>query len=168
MKFTQKELKELEDIKKSVRNDIEHSKKINSLYEQKNQVIKYLTLMVNTKENKELIKKFNELDARLKKLEEQAAFIIAKDEKQYIIVKKSLLGEKKIINKYSEAEYEKKFNNLLKETNYLDIMKQRSKLFKELARINHEDSSVLYKLDSLETEISTIETDAIRKYLLEN
>ena len=168
MKLTQKELKELENIKSSVRNDMEHSRKINSLYEQKNQVIKYLTLMVDTKENKELIKKFNKLDVRLKILEEQAAFVIAKEEKQYVIVKKSILSEKKIINKYSESEYEKRFNNLLKKTNYLDIMKQRSKLFKELEKVNIEDSSVVYKLDSLETEISTIETDAIRRYILEN
>ena len=46
-------------------------------------------------------------------------------------------------------------------------MKQRSDVFKELSKINEEDKSVVYRLDSIETEISTIETDALREYLLE-
>ena len=73
-----------------------------------------------------------------------------------------------IINKSDEQKYENKFNKILKETNYLEISKERSEVFRKLINLNIEDSSVLYKLDSLETEISTIETDALREYLLEN
>ena len=47
-------------------------------------------------------------------------------------------------------------------------MKQRRKIFKALTKINNEDISVLYRLDSIETEISIIETDALREYILEN
>ena len=124
--------------------------------------------MNNSKENKELIKKFNEYDKKLRKLEEEAAFLIANEEKANIVIKKTMLGEKRIINKYDEQKYENKFNKVLKETNYLELSRQRSDIFKKLVKINLEDCSVLYKLDSLETEISIIETDTLREYLLEN
>lgn len=168
MKLTHDELKELNLAKTNVKKILKENYKINKLYLQKQQVINYLTLMINTKENKDLINKFNKLDSRLKKFEEQAAYIIAKEERKNTVTKKTLLGEKKIIKKYNEEKYNEKFNSLLKQMDYIEIMKQRSKIFKQLAKINNEDSSALYKLDSIETEISTIETDALRDYILEN
>ena len=168
MKLTHNELKELKIAKFNVKNILKENYEINRLYEKKRQAINYLTLMVNTKENKELINKFNKLDLELKKLEERAAFIIAKEEKLNTVIKKTLFGEKKIIKKYSEEKYDEKFNRLLNETNYLDIMKKRRKIFKELVKLNKDDSSALYRLDSIETEISVLETDALREYILEN
>ena len=168
MKLTHNELKELKIAKFNVKNILKENYEINRLYEKKRQAINYLTLMVNTKENKELINKFNKLDLELKKLEERAAFIIAKEEKLNTVIKKTLFGEKKIIKKYSEEKYDEKFNRLLNETNYLDIMKKRRKIFKELVKLNKDDSSALYRLDSIETAISVLETDALREYILEN
>ena len=168
MKLTHNELKELKIVKDNVKNIVEEKYNIDRLYEKKRQAINYLTLMVNTKENKDLINKFNKLDADLKELEEIVAYIIAKEEKENLSFKKTLFGEKKIIRKYSEDKYDERFNKLLKETKYFELLKQRSEIFKDLIRINSEDSSVLYRLDSIETEISTIETDALREYILEN
>ena len=168
MKLTHNELKELKIVKNNVKNIVKEKYNIDRLYEKKKQAINYLTLMVNTKENIELIDKFNKLDLELKKLEETAAYIIAKEEKENLSFKKTLFGEKKIISKYSEEQYDEKFNRLLKETIYPDLMKQRRKIFKALTKINNEDISVLYRLDSIETEISIIETDALREYILEN
>lgn len=168
MKLTHNELKELKIVKDNVKNIVEEKYNIDRLYEKKRQAINYLTLMVNTKENKDLINKFNKLDADLKELEEIVAYIIAKEEKENLSFKKTLFGEKKIIRKYSEDKYDERFNKLLKETKYFELLKQRSEIFKDLIRINSEDSSVLYRLDSIETEISTIETDALRGYILEN
>ena len=168
MKLTHNELKELKIVKDNVKNIVEEKYNIDRLYEKKRQAINYLTLMVNTKENKDLINKFNKLDADLKELEEIVAYIIAKEEKENLSFKKTLFGEKKIIRKYSENKYDERFNKLLKETKYFELLKQRSEIFKDLIRINSEDSSVLYRLDSIETEISTIETEALREYILEN
>ena len=168
MILTYNELKELKIAKSNVKNILKENYEINRLYEKKRQAINYLKLMVNTKENKGLIDKFNKLDLELKKLEERAAYIIAKEEKENISFKKTLFGEKKIIKKFSEEKYDEKFNKLLKETNYPDITRQRRKIFKELVKLNKDDSSALYRLDSIETEISTIETDALREYILEN
>lgn len=168
MKLTHNELKELKIAKSNVKNILKENYEINRLYEKKRQAINYLTLMVNTKENKELINKFNKLDLELKKLEERAAYIITKEEKLNTVIKKTLFGKKKIVKRFSEEKYDEKFNRLLKETNYLDIMKKRSKIFKDLIKINKNDSSALYRLDSVETEISILETDALREYILEN
>lgn len=168
MKLRQCEQKELKDIKKRLKEKLENCEKFKKLQLQKEEVINYLILMGNTKENKELIKKFNELDSKLKDLEQQVAYIITKDEKNKEIQKKSLLGEVKVVNRLSEEEYNAKFNTLLKDTNYLNILKQRSEVFQELSKINKEDKSVVYRLDSIETEISTIETDTLREFLLEN
>lgn len=168
MKLTKNEQKELNIVKNDIKSVLKEKYNIDRLYEKKKQAINYLTLMCNTKENKELIDKFNKLDIELKKIEEIAAYIIAKEEKSNTVIKKTLFGEKKIIRKFSEEQYDEKFNRLLKKTNYLDIMKQRSKIFKSLAYINKNDSSPLYRLDSIETEISIIETDALREYILEN
>ncbi len=168
MKLRQCEQKELKDIKKRLKEKIENCEKFKKLQLQKEEVINYLILMGNTKENKELIKKFNELDSKLKDLEQQVAYIITKDEKNKEIQKKSLLGKVKVVNRLSEEEYNAKFNTLLKDTNYLNILKQRSEVFQELSKINKEDKSVVYRLDSIETEISTIETDTLREFLLEN
>ena len=168
MKLRQCEQKELKDIKKRLKEKLENCEKFKKLQLQKEEVINYLILMGNTKENKELIKKFNELDSKLKDLEQQVAYIITKDEKNKEIQKKSLLGKVKVVNRLSEEEYNAKFNTLLKDTNYLNILKQRSEVFQELSKINKEDKSVVYRLDSIETEISTIETDTLREFLLEN
>ena len=168
MKLTKNEQKELNIVKNNIKSVLKEKYNIDRLYEKKKQAINYLTLMVNTKENKELINKFNKLDLELKKLEERAAFIIAKEEKLNTVIKKTLFGKKKIIKKYSEDKYDERFNKLLKETEYFELIKKRSKIFKDLIRINSEDSSALYRLDSIETEISTIETGALREYILEN
>ena len=168
MKLTQDDQKELKDALRNVKKILKDNKKLKELYLKKEQIISYLTLMNNSKENKELIKKFNEYDKKLRKLEEEAAFLIANEEKANIVIKKTILGEKRIINKYDEQKYENKFNKVLKETNYLELSRQRSDIFKKLVKINLEDCSVLYKLDSLETEMSIIETDTLREYLLEN
>ena len=168
MKLRQCEQKELKGIKKRLKEKLENCEKFKKLQLQKEEIINYLILMGNTKENKELIKKFNELDSKLKDLEQQVAYIITKDEKNKEIQKKSLLGKLKVVNRLSEEEYNAKFNTLLKDTNYLNILKQRSEVFQELSKINKEDKSVVYRLDSIETEISTIETDTLREFLLEN
>lgn len=168
MKLTQDDQKELKDALTNVKKILKDNKKLKELYLKKEQIISYLTLMNNSKENKELIKKFNEYDKKMRKLEEEAAFLIANEEKANIVIKKTMLGEKRIINKYDEQKYENKFNKVLKETNYLELSRQRSDIFKKLVKINLEDCSVLYKLDSLETEMSIIETDTLREYLLEN
>ena len=168
MKLTKNEQKELNIVKNNIKSILEEKYNIDKLYEKKNEAINYLTLMCNTKENKELIDKFNKLDIELKKIEETAAYIIAKEEKENFSFKKTLFGEKKIIKKYSEDKYDERFNKLLKETEYFELIKKRSKIFKNLIRINSEDSSALYRLDSIETEISTIETGALREYILEN
>lgn len=168
MKLTKNEQKELNIVKNNIKSILEEKYNIDKLYEKKNEAINYLTLMCNTSENKELINKFNKLDLTLKKLEEIAAYIIAKEEKSNAVIKKTLFGEKKIIKKYSEDKFDEKFNKLLKETEYFELMKKRSKIFKTLAKINKNDSSALYRLDSIETEISILETDALREYILEN
>ena len=72
MKLTHNELKELKIVKNNVKNIVKEKYNIDRLYEKKKQAINYLTLMVNTKENIELIDKFNKLDLELKKLEETA------------------------------------------------------------------------------------------------
>ena len=168
MKINQSEQKELKEALAKVENILDDNQKLKELYLKKEQSIKYLTLMNSSKENVELIKKFNEYDKKLRKLENEAAFLIAKEEKSNVIIKKKALGKKMIINKSDEQKYENKFNKVLKETNYLELSRQRSDIFKKLVKINLEDCSVLYKLDSLETEISIIETDTLREYLLEN
>lgn len=168
MKIKLSEQKELKRIKNEVSEKLQKNLNFKKLQMKKEEVINYLIMMKDTKENKELIKKFNDLDLKLRELEQTAAYIITKEEKLKYNEKKAALGKKKVLEKLSDEEYEKKFNNWLKETNYLEMMKQRSKVFKELVKINNDDSSVLYKLDSLETEISTIETDSLREYLLEN
>ena len=168
MKISLSEQKELKRIKSEVSEKLQKNLNFKKLQMKKEEVINYLIMMKDTKENKELIKKFNDLDLKLREVEQTAAYIITKEEKSKYNEKNELLGNKKTFEKLSKEEYEKKFNDLLKESNYLEMTKQRIKVFKELEKINNEDSSVLYKLDSLETEISTIETDTLREYLLEN
>lgn len=168
MKLTKNEQKELNIVKNNIKSVLKEKSNLDKLYEKKNEAINYLKLMCNTKENKELIDKFNNLDSELKKLEEKVAYIIAKEEKENIIFKKTLFGDRKIIKKYSEEKFEEKFNKFLKETEYFKLLKQRSRIFKELIKINSQDCSALYRLDSIETEISIIETDALREYILEN
>ena len=168
MKLTLNEQKELNIVKNNIKSILKEKYNIDSLYEKKNEAINYLKLMCNTRKNKELIDKFNNLDLELKKLEETATYIIAKEEKENLSFKKTLFGEKKIIKKYNEDGFDEKFNKILKETEYFELLKQRSEIFKELIKINNEDSSALYRLDSIENEMSTIETDALREYILEN
>ena len=58
MKLTQDDQKELKDALTNVKKILKDNKKLKELYLKKEQIISYLTLMNNSKENKELIKKF--------------------------------------------------------------------------------------------------------------
>lgn len=165
MRVNINEQKELKKIKCEVSEKLQKNSAFKKLQLKKKEVINYLIMMKDTKENKELIKKFNNLDLKLRDLEQTAAYIITKGEKNRYNEKNKYSSNKS--DNFFKEGYEKRFNDVLKDSNYLEIAKQRIKIFKELKKINNDDISVLYKLESLETEISTIETDAIRKYLLE-
>ena len=168
MKLTQDEQTELMSIKDDVQKMLNENEKLKRLYVRKQQIINYLTLMTNTKENKDLIEEYNKLDVQLRGFEVEAGYIIAKEEQANTVVKKSILGKKKRIERYDDDKYNDRFNEILKETEYSQIVKKRNKCFKELTELNNGYSYLLYELDSIETEISIIETDTLRKKLLEN
>ena len=168
MLFTLDEQKEFSKIKKETEEALATNSKLQQLYKRKQQIINFLTLMNPLEENKRLLDEYNKLDITLKQIEECIAFKISKEEKDIVVKKRLWWGKEK---KYKSEEkymekYMEKFNERLKETNYSKIIKDRNKIFKNLERINSKNSYLLYDLDSVETEISIIETDEIRNYVL--
>ncbi len=166
MKLNEKEQGELMIIINDVRRKLKLNNKINMLYTRKRQIINYLELMNKDENNKKLMQEYNKLDMELKQLEFEAAYIISKSEKSNVIKLKKDLRKNNNADLLNENMYEQKFNELLKDSDYSKIIKKRNWIFNELRKINIQYSEVLYKLDTIETEISTAETDALRDYIM--
>ena len=64
------------------------------------------------------------------------------------------------VDKYSEQ-----FNKIIEDSEYKEKIKIHNELFQILTNTNKEERDLLFKLESLETEIATIETEKIQEYI---
>ena len=68
----------------------------------------------------------------------------------------------------NEDEYNEKFNKIVEDTKYKEKLNSRNEIFKKITNTNKKEKDLLYELESIETEIATIETDKVKEYLQKN
>lgn len=158
MERGEKKENELEKLKKKIIEKLTNDEEYTQLLKKKSVLIEVLrTTEDNKYEVMELLKKYNNIGKDIKDLELKTAFNVLNNKKY-----KTFWGwiKKKRNN---NDEYEIKFNSIVKDKDYRKLIKVKRELFNKMKEFFSECENQLYELDSLETEIATIETDKLRE-----
>lgn len=161
MEMTQEELDRLIEIKNEIKRDLKENQKYVRLITRKEQILNYLITIQEEEEKKKQIKEYEEIGNEIKEIEFQMAFKISMDKtmnKQKN--KKNKCKKNDTVDKYSEQ-----FNKIIEDSEYKEKIKIHNELFQILTNTNKEERDLLFKLESLETEIATIETEKIQEYI---
>ena len=171
MKMTQEENKQLMKIKKKVKQELKQDLYYNKLKERKDKIINYLKIMQESNKKKELINKYEKLGKQVKEIEIETAYKITIENKTEIENQSKTLLDKikcklsKKSKEMTEEDYNKAFNKIVEDSEYKEKLKLRNEIFKKITNANKKQKDLLYELESIETEIATIETDKVKDYL---
>ncbi len=163
MEMTQEELDRLIEIKNEIKRDLKENQKYVRLITRKEQILNYLITIQEEEEKKKQIKEYEEIGNEIKEIEFQMAFKIAtkrKTKEKKKIMKGIKKKEKINLDKYSEQ-----FNKIIEDSDYKEKTKIHNEIFQILTNTNKEERDLLFKLESIETEIATIETEKIQEYI---
>ena len=161
MEMTQEELEKLVKIKDAIKRILKENQKYERLITRKEQILNYLITIQENEKKKEQIKEYEKIGNDIKEIEFQMAFKISMDKamnKQKN--KKNKCKKNDTVDKYSEQ-----FNKIIEDSEYKEKIKIHNELFQILTNTNKEERDLLFKLESLETEIATIETEKIQEYI---
>ena len=161
MEMTQEELEKLVKIKNAIKRILKENQKYERLITRKEQILNYLITIQEDEKKKEQIKEYEKIGNDIKEIEFQMAFKISMDKamnKQKN--KKNKCKKNDTVDKYSEQ-----FNKIIEDSEYKEKIKIHNELFQILTNTNKEERDLLFKLESLETEIATIETEKIQEYI---
>ncbi len=161
MEMTQEELEKLVKIKNAIKRILKENQKYERLITRKEQILNYLITIQENEKKKEQIKEYEKIGNDIKEIEFQMAFKISMDKtmnKQKN--KKNKCKKNDTVDKYSEQ-----FNKIIEDSEYKEKIKIHNELFQILTNTNKEERDLLFKLESLETEIATIETEKIQEYI---
>ena len=159
--MTQEELEKLVKIKDAIKRILKENQKYERLITRKEQILNYLITIQEDEKKKEQIKEYEKIGNDIKEIEFQMAFKISMDKamnKQKN--KKNKCKKNDTVDKYSEQ-----FNKIIEDSEYKEKIKIHNELFQILTNTNKEERDLLFKLESLETEIATIETEKIQEYI---
>jgi hypothetical protein len=152
---------ELEKLKKKIKEKLAKDEGYTELLKKKNNLIESLKKTeANRYEARKLLEKYDNIGNDIKELELKMAFDVLANEKTKR--NKAFLGLLKK-KKSNNEEYEQEFNSIVKDDEYRKLIKIRSGLFYKMKETFIDSQNQLYELDSLETEIATIETDKLRE-----
>lgn len=163
MEMTQEELDRLMEIKNEIKGILKENQKYVRLITRKEQILNYLITIQEEEEKKKQIKEYEEIGNEIKEIEFQMAFKIAtkrKTKEKKKIMKGIKKKEKINLDKYSEQ-----FNKIIEDSDYKEKTKIHNEIFQILTNTNKEERDLLFKLESIETEIATIETEKIQEYI---
>lgn len=163
MEMTQEELDRLMEIKNEIKRILKENQKYVRLITRKEQILNYLITIQEEEEKKKQIKEYEEIGNEIKEIEFQMAFKIAtkrKTKEKKKIMKGIKKKEKINLDKYSEQ-----FNKIIEDSDYKEKTKIHNEIFQILTNTNKEERDLLFKLESIETEIATIETEKIQEYI---
>ena len=163
MEMTQEELDRLMEIKNEIKRILKENQKYARLITRKEQILNYLITIQEEEEKKKQIKEYEEIGNEIKEIEFQMAFKIAtkrKTKEKKKIMKGIKKKEKINLDKYSEQ-----FNKIIEDSDYKEKTRIHNEIFQILTNTNKEERDLLFKLESIETEIATIETEKIQEYI---
>ena len=152
---------ELENLKKKIKESLTKDEGYIELLEKKNRLINSLKqIEANRYEARTLLEKYDMIGNDIKELELKMAFDVLENEKKKR--NKAFLGliKKK---KNNNDDYEQEFNSIVKDDEYRKLIKIRSGIFYKMKETFLDSQNQLYELDSLETEIATIETEKLKE-----
>ena len=169
MNLTRNETIMLSEIRKKVEKELKNNEYYKRLVNRKEEIINYLCAMKNRKDDGNLLRRYDRLGEQIKEMEFQKAFEITNNDddnnhKMNIVDKLFKRRREKVRNK-KEIKYNDEFDTIIEDTNYKAKIKKRKEIFNKLSRNSKKYKEMLYELESLETEMATIETEKIRAYI---
>jgi len=161
MQLNQDEKAKLTLIKRKAKKEIRKNKHYIDLESRKTEILNYLNNK-KTKETKKLLEKYEKLGKQVNKIEMETAFKITIRENRNKNILRNIIT--KFIKRGEESQsYNEKFEKITEDINYKRKMKSHNKVFKELIKKFRKDKELLYELESIESEMATIETEQIRE-----
>lgn len=165
MEMTQEELDRLMEIKNEIKRILKENQKYARLITRKEQILNYLITIQEEEEKKKQIKEYEEIGNEIKEIEFQMAFKIATKRKRETKEKKKIMTGIKKKEKINLDKYSEQFNKIIEDSDYKEKTKIHNEIFQILTNTNKEERDLLFKLESIETEIATIETENIQEYI---
>lgn len=138
-------------IKNEIQKDLKDNLEYKNLYLRRKEIIKALKKIEQMEERKELLNNYEKTSDEIKDLEIEMAY--------------------KILNKLNENEEEKfnkEFNKIVQDNKYKEQVKRQKNTFNKLIKKPNLESNLLYELNSIDTQIATIETDKVKEYIQRN
>lgn len=155
---------ELEGLKKKIKEELTKEEEYLNLQMRKEEIINNLKKSeANRYEAREILKQYEKIGYEIKEIELRMAYEVLKKEDKK--VKKKFMGIKIGKNSKNENEYDEEFNNIVRDKNYKENIRIRSGIFSKMKKIFLESQNELYELESVETEIATMETDKLKELL---
>lgn len=161
MNFNHKPTITLLDIKEKVKKDLKKSEHYMNLKTRKEQIFNYIKILDMTKDENKLIENYDKINEQMKEMELQKAYEIVINNKK----KKNVLNKYKI--QKEEDNYDNQFNKIIEDTNYKNKMRKREVIFKKLSKKSNKFQALLYELESIQTEMATLETEKVKQYTME-
>lgn len=165
MEMTQEEINQLMKIENEIKKILKENDDYIRLNTRKEQILNYLITIQEEVEKKKLIKKYEEIGNAIKEIECQMAFKIATKRKRETKEKKKIMTGIKKKEKINFDKYSEQFNKIIEDNDYKEKIKIHNEIFQILTNTNKEERDLLFKLESIETEIATIETEKIQEYI---
>lgn len=157
MNFNQKTSIKFLDIKRKVEKETKKDLRYMKLIKRKEEILNYLNIMILNKEDKIFMEKYDKLGLQIKDIELQTAFEILTNNKKRKKIYKKLKKEDE------EDSYINQFNKIVEDSDYKSKILKRKEIFKKISKGSKKHEKLLYELESIETEIATIETEKIKR-----
>lgn len=149
--MVKEENNDVNKIKNEIQKDLKDNLEYKNLYLRRKEIIKALKKIEQMEERKELLNNYEKTSDEIKDLEIEMAY--------------------KILNKLNENEEEKfnkEFNKIVQDNKYKEQVKIQKNTFNKLIKKPNLESNLLYELNSIDTQIATIETDKVKEYIQRN
>lgn len=161
MKFNQRQMIMLSELKKKLEKELKKDKEYTKLINRKKEIFNYIVAMKIGKNDETLLNKYGKIGEQIKEMEIQKTYELSIERKTRV----KILGKIFWINKSKKEDYEDEFNKIVEDTNYKNKIKKRKDLFEKLSKKSKKYQELMYELESIETEISTMESEIIKKML---
>ena len=151
----------LSEIRKKVEKELKNNEYYKRLKNRKNEIVNYLVAMKIGKDDENLLKRYDRIGEQIKEIEFEKAFKITNNDDEKVSILDRILKRKR----EKEINYNYEFDKIIEDANYKAKIKKRREIFNKLGKNSKKYKELLYELESLETEMATIETERIRAYI---
>lgn len=159
MELTHKQIIMLSVLKKKLKKELKNNEYYDKLKKRKVEIFNYIEAIKIGKNDGNLLNQYDKIGEQIKEIEIEKAFKVNLENRKNMKIR-SLLR----CNGKGENNYYEEFNKIVEDSNYKTKIEKRKTLFLKLSKRSKKYQDLMYELESIETQIATIETELIKRY----